>query len=167
MNEFTTIFEKTAGGMLATALLHFAIGAGLLIWGIVGFIRHRRIQGRRATLLLLLAMLGLGWWADNTPLFLFIAYDLRGEPQITEGVVHVSSMQPYWRPLGKGHHPGDKITVGDQPFEVDYFHESLGYKRTIAHGGALGEGIYARLHHYNGRIVKVEVRTKRTGQQGP
>jgi hypothetical protein len=33
-----------------------------------------------------------------------------------------------------------------------------GYQQTIAHGGALREGVYARLHHYDGVIIKVEVR---------
>jgi hypothetical protein len=32
-----------------------------------------------------------------------------------------------------------------------------GYKQTISHGGALREGVFARLHHYDGVILKGEV----------
>jgi hypothetical protein len=162
MNEFTTIFEKTAAGLLASALLYFAIGAGLLIWGIVGFIRHRRNLKQRIRYLLVVLPGLFFCWALHPNLFLFVAYDLRGQPQIAEGVVHVSFMQAY-----HGHSGGDKITVGDQTFDVDYFYATPGYRRTIAHGGALREGVYARLYHYNGVIVKVEVRKKETGQPSP
>jgi hypothetical protein len=57
-----------------------------------------------------------------------------------------------------GHASGDKIIVGDRQFEIDYFRVTPGYQQTIAHGGALRERVYARLHHYDGVIIKVEVR---------
>lgn len=73
--------------------------------------------------------------------------------QVVEGIVRVAHRQPY-----QGHTTGDKITVNGQPFEVDYFNADPGYKDTIAHGGVLGEGAYARIHHCDGVIVKVEIK---------
>jgi hypothetical protein len=48
--------------------------------------------------------------------------------------------------------------VGDRQFEINYLLATPGYRQTIAHDGALREGVYARLHHYGGVIIKVEVR---------
>jgi hypothetical protein len=75
-----------------------------------------------------------------------------GESQISEGIVHVLREQP-----AEGHAPADKITVGDQTFEVQYYCVTPGYKQTIAQGGVLREGVFARLHHHNGVILKVDM----------
>ena len=83
-----------------------------------------------------------------------------GRSQIAEGIVHVSHEQP-----ATGHAAGDKITVEDQTFEVNYFLVTPGYKQTISHGGVLREGVFARLHHYDGVILKVEIGNNKTGQQ--
>jgi hypothetical protein len=77
----------------------------------------------------------------------------RGERRVTEGVIHVTHQQP-----AHGHSSGDKISVGGRAFEVNYYLATPGYKQTIAHGGALREGVYARLHYEGGVILKVEVK---------
>jgi len=165
MNEFTTIFEYTAGSIRADALYHIAVGAVLIIGGILAWIYREQIieeeaPGRSASVLLgIMVTFGLGWWVAHINLFAFAISDITANTQVTEGVVQVSGMQAY-----QGHNAGDKITVGGQPFEVNYFHAAPGYKQTIARGGALENGVYARLHHCNGMILKVEVREKTGGQ---
>jgi len=161
MNEFTTIFEKTAGGYLASALFHFVIGAGLIIWGITGIIRNIRSREKMGWYLILVVP-GIFWLIIHMNLFLFVTFDMKGKPRVAEGVVQVAGMQAY-----HGHNSGDRITVGGRPFVVDYFLLTPGYNQTIARGGALQAGVYARLHHYNGLIVKVEVRKKDAGRHGP
>jgi hypothetical protein len=109
------------------------------------------------------SLIGFGaiWLIVNLPLWslatsgtdrLFLI-PLSGQSEVTEGTVHVIHMQS-----AHGHASGDNIIVGDRQFEIDYFRVTPGYRQTIAHGGALREGVYARLHHYDGVIIKVEVR---------
>jgi hypothetical protein len=38
---------------------------------------------------------------------------------------------------------------------LNYFYATPAYRRTIAHGGALRPGIYARLSHVDGEIVRM------------
>jgi hypothetical protein len=79
-----------------------------------------------------------------------------------EGTVQVSHSQPY-----QGHTSGDKITIDGQSFVIDYFYATPGYKETIAHGGVLRNGVYARIHHCDGVIIKVEVVKNNTGGKSP
>ena len=168
MSEFTTVFDYTAGSIRADALHHIAVGALLIIGGILIWIyRDQIIEEERpgltaGGLLGILVVFGLGWWVAHINLFAFAISDIRGNTQVAEGAVQVSGIQAY-----HGHNSGDRITVGGQEFEVDYFYATPGYKQTIAHGGALQQGVYARVHHCNGVIIKVEVRTKATGEPAP
>lgn len=152
MNEFTVIFEKTAAGLLASAGFHLLLSLGAILAGIVGVVRGLWKHERRTTWLLLIVA-GCFWGVFHGGLFFLAADDLRQQPRVAEGVVRVSHQQPY-----HGHSSGDKITVGGQAFEVDYFHATPGYTQTIVHGGALRDGVYARLTYYGEVITKVEVR---------
>ena len=70
-----------------------------------------------------------------------------------EGQVHVISKQPEG-----GHAIGDQIRIADRKLEISYYDGGLGYRKSIKHGGALTEGIWARLHVRDGNILKVEIR---------
>ena len=75
-----------------------------------------------------------------------------GQCDVTEGVVTVIH-QKSWPGHGDHH-----ILVNDVEF---VFRPSLGtleYRGTISNGGALTDGVYARLHHYGGKILKVEIK---------
>ena len=72
---------------------------------------------------------------------------------IVEGTVSVLYEQP-----GSGHASGDRIRIGDKEFVYSYFHETVAYHRTVAHGGALINGATARLHYLADTILKVEVK---------
>jgi predicted membrane channel-forming protein YqfA (hemolysin III family) len=167
MNEFTTVFDYTAGAILIDALNYLAVSVALIIGGILGCIFHKRILEEepaytKIILSCCMATLGIVWGAVHMDIFDLALSDIDANTRTAEGVVHVSGMQAF-----NGHTPGDRITVGGQPFTVDYFYATPGYKQTIARGGALENGVYARLQHINGVILKVEVRTKTSGQQIP
>jgi hypothetical protein len=165
MNQLTTVFEITSGtnGIRADALFRMAIGVVFLIAGIRGLIR-KRTEGRFPKQLVGSAFM-IGWavlwivmhiplWRIGTTNITHLLDTYRnGKSQIAEGIVHVLHEQP-----AHGHSSGDKITVGGQTFEVNYFLVTPGYKQTISHGGALREGVFARLHYYDGVILKVEIR---------
>ena len=169
MNEFTTVFEITAGsnGIRADALLRFGIGAAAVIGGIV-WLRSQEGFIRKVSPAFMIGS-GVFWLAMHMPLWKIATFDIHdlltvyrsGQCEITEGVIHVTHQQP-----AQGHSSGDKITIGEKEFEIDYFLVTPGYSQTIAHGGVLGEGVFARLHHHNGVILKVEVMRNKAGQPG-
>ena len=168
MSDFSTVFEYTAGSVRADALHHVLVGAAILIGAILVWIYRDQLFSEdkpalpAAGLMGMLVCFALGWWVAHMNLFLFAVSDIAGNTRVTEGVVHVLGVQAY-----HGHNAGDKITVGDEPFEVNYFGSSPGYKQTLAHNGALDEGVHARIHHCNGIILKVEVKAKNPGARGP
>jgi hypothetical protein len=166
MNELTTVFEITSGsnGVRADTLFRLGIGIVALSTGVFGIFRARQSEERSLKKLIGPAFMiawSVLWLILHIPLWrigvtqtnrLLDIYH-SGKSQVVEGTVHVSHQQP-----AHGHSSGDKITVGDQTFEVDYFLATPGYKQTISHGGVLGEGVFARLHYYDGIILKVEIR---------
>lgn len=164
MNELATVFEITSGsnGIRASALFDFVVGAGVLILG-TGFLFRLRAEKFSKKFLVPLFMIGwaLFWLVMGLPIWRLATVEMHhllqvygnGQSEVTEGVVHVARRQPAW-----GHSGGDKITVGDKQFEVNFFLVTPGYRQTIAHGGVLSEGVFARLHHFHGVILKVEVK---------
>ena len=56
------------------------------------------------------------------------------------------------------HTKGEIITVNGKQFEVNYFYATLAYRNTLAHGGVLGSGVYARIYDHNGEILRVDIR---------
>ena len=73
--------------------------------------------------------------------------------QVIEGPVHVLRLQPKG-----GHARGDLIEIGTKQFEIDYYLDTVGYRQTVANGGVLTEGTYARVYFVNDTIIRVEVK---------
>jgi hypothetical protein len=163
MNELHTVFEITSNGIPGAVFFRMAIGIGAVIAGMVWLVRRWRMEAGRRRMFdpVFLIALGAIWLVVTLPQWNLATSDVdrlvqiqrSGQSEVTEGTVHVTHMQPL-----HGHAAGDKIIVGDRQFEINYFLATPGYRQTIAHGGALREGVYARLHHYDGVIIKVEVR---------
>jgi hypothetical protein len=165
MNEFTTVFEITAGsnGLRGEVLFDVAIGVLAVTFGVVSVVRARRREARLLEMVVpaFFFVWGVSWLAAQTPLWhigisetsRLVELQRSGRSEVTEGVIHVGHQQP-----AHGHSSGDKLTLGGRQFEVNYFLATPGYRQTIAHGGALREGVYARLHHDGGVILKVEVK---------
>ena len=80
------------------------------------------------------------------------AYE-HGQYEVTEGIVEVLHKQPH-----EGHDKDDIVRIGNQEFEIDYFNGTRGYNLTIAHGGALKEGVYAKVYHRKGTIIRIDIR---------
>jgi len=167
MNGLTTVFEIAPGsnGVRADALFRLAIGLVALIGGVAGLFRAKGLKKVAApafmtawSVVWLIAHIPL-WRIGTTQTNRLLDVYRNGKSQVVEGIVHVAHEQP-----GHGHSSGDKITVGEQTFEVNYFLVTPGYKQTISHGGMLREGVFARLHHYDGIILKLEIGDKKIGQ---
>lgn len=73
--------------------------------------------------------------------------------QVVEGEVKVLHQQPV-----TGHSKGDVIVVNRAQFEVNYFLMTPAYRDTIAHGGVLQNGVYTRIYHHEGQILRVDIR---------
>lgn len=168
MNGFETIFEisRDANGVLSDAMIRMTIGIIVLVFGVIGLsvkIKDREKFGKAyykpgfitfwATLWILfhIPLLELGTSKTESLLEIYQS----GKCNITEGVVEVLHEQP-----SGGHDAGDQIKIGNETFTFSYFTVTPAYKQTISHGGALQEGAYARLHHYRGKILKVEIKEK-------
>ena len=156
---YQTIFETSplANGMLALSLVFLIIGvfgAPLLIMGTSG---SKPLLGSRRAAMILWAVLWNGvsfYWVGHNLLTAYRCHHaLRdGTCQVVEGTVEVLHEQPY-----SGHASGDRIRIGGREFEVNHYLSTLGYNRTIAHGGVLKNGVRARLHVDGPMILKVEI----------
>jgi hypothetical protein len=73
-----------------------------------------------------------------------------GQWHAVEGTVTVREVG--WR---SGHGHPDRIQIGADEFH--YYAEGLGYHWIIVNGGPLTNGVYARLHVFDGHILKVEI----------
>jgi hypothetical protein len=76
-----------------------------------------------------------------------------GKCQVTEGIVHVLHRQP-----SDGHTRGDIIRIDGQELEIDAFVHTQAYSQTISHGGVLNEGVYTKVYHHNGKILRIDIR---------
>ncbi|MCP4259574.1 MAG: hypothetical protein GY774_18995 [Planctomycetes bacterium] len=85
---------------------------------------------------------------------LLSAYN-QGKYKIAEGIVDVSHMQQYG---GSGR--GDIVRIGSEEFEIDYTSFTPGYSLTIAYGGVLKNGVYARVYHRKGIIMRIDIRKR-------
>jgi len=163
---YTTVFIVYDGfwRVVALALFMVAIGVVGLIFSIPWFRRayvprwwHDKEASKPAFLLILSVL-----WLSVT-LFAFslnIRHSYRlvsayagDEAQIVEGPVHVLRKQPEG-----GHAPGDLVEIDGVQLVVEYFRITPAYKKTIEHGGVLSEGTYARVWHYEGKVLRVDVR---------
>lgn len=158
MNELTTVFDLTSRSVRAEAIPHLIGSMVLMIGGLAGVIFHKWITRKfdiriPRSIFGMMIFGGLFWCVGHLDVINYAVLNKAKNAEVVEGIVHVSHRQPY-----HGHTSGDKITINGQPFEVDYFSAAPGYKDTLARGGVLGEGTYARVHHCDGVIVKVEVK---------
>lgn len=187
MNDFTTVYETTAGRILTDSLLPIAIGILFLVCGVgwmIGALWAKRstsegmsVPSQVCALATVMSFIWLIFRFERLIsafaglAFALAAPDIDGSSQVTEGVVHVVHLQQPRVIKGRterGLRSTDLISVEGRNFEFGYFLCSPGYKQTVVYGGALREGVYARLRHYGGVILKVEVRTPtETGKTSP
>jgi hypothetical protein len=162
LSDFVTVFEIARGsnGVFAEEVFRLLVGIAALIGGVTALIyRWRNNEPKNWFGPVFVIAWALFWlYLHNfTSVFghinsLVKAYR-HGQYQVVEGQVQVLHEQP-----ATGHTRGDIITVNGKQFEVNYFYVTPAYRNTLAHGGVLGSGAYARICYHNGEILRVDIR---------
>jgi hypothetical protein len=162
VSDFVTVFEiaRENNGVFAGEVFRLLVGIAALIGGMTALIFQWKNNGAKSWFgpVFVIAW-GLLWvYLHNFPyVFGHINSLVRayrdGQYQVAEGSVQVLHEQP-----ATGHTKGDIITVNGKQFEVNYFYATPAYRNTLAHGGVLQSGVYARLYYYNGEILRVDIR---------
>lgn len=164
MSDFVTAFEitSTSNGVLADTVFRLFIGVACLIGGVSGliFTGRRKGNGRRNWIgsVFLIRCSSLWLYLHDFPqafghIHRLVGAYRNGQYQVVEGEVRVLHEQP-----ATGHTKGDVIAVNGNQFEVNYFYVTAAYRQTIAHGGALRAGVYARIYCCDGEILRLDVR---------
>lgn len=162
VSEFVTVFEisRNSNGVLQDTGFRFLIGIACLVGGVSVLVRRWRNNGAKGWIgpMFLIAWSLFWLYLHNFPHVLehidslVRAYRDR-RYQIVEGQVQVLHQQP-----ATGHTKGDIIAVNGKQFEVNYFYFTPAYRKTLAHGGVLAAGVYARISYYNGEILRLDIR---------
>jgi hypothetical protein len=162
VSDFVTVFEiaRDSNGVFADGCFRLLIGIAALIGGVTALILKWRNNGAKSLIAPLFVTAWATFWLymHNFPeLFGHINGLVRayrdGQYQVVEGPVQVLHEQP-----ATGHTKGDIITVNGKQFEVNYFYVTPAYRNTLAYGGVLGSGVYARIYYHNGEILRVDIR---------
>ena len=164
MADLVTVFELTrdSNGIFRDAMWRLAIGLGGFAVGGASFVlawkRKGGGGGRFVWPVFVLAWSSLWILMHDFPgtfgrIDALVDAYAAGRCEIVEGEVAVRRQQAF-----HGHSSGDLVVVAGREFEVNYFRATPAYSRTLAHGGALGNGVHARICHLDGEILRLEVR---------
>ena len=167
-SDFVTVFEITrnSNGVFVGAVFRLLIGVAALIGALRVLVRTRRRESSRRDYIgpIFVLVWSLFWiYLHNFPhVFghidrLISAYQQK-QYQIVEGPVQILHQQP-----ATGHTKGDIVAVNGEQFEVNYFYATPAYRNTLAHGGVLGAGVYARIYYFNGEILRIDIRKRVRG----
>lgn len=161
VSDFVTVFEISRGsnGVFAGEVFRLLIGVAALIGGVTALVRNWKNKSVKSWVgPVFVTAWALFWlYLHNFPYVfghfnrLVKAYRY-GQYEVVEGPVQVLHEQPV-----TGHTRGDIITVNGKQFEVNYFYLTPAYRNTVAHGGVLASGVYARIYYHNGEILRVDV----------
>ena len=173
MDEFTNffLFTNNTREIYRQVELDY-IGSGISIFFLIYILAGIWIKSRKklsrlysALFFILLATIGTGGtlyslnnrledkkYYDDKYLNLLNVHNSQSY-KIAEGEVHVLYSQPF-----SGHTQGDIINVGGIEFEISYFELTFGYNQTIAHGGVLREGVYARIYYTDDVILRIDLK---------
>ena len=164
---YRTVFVVFDGfwRVVGRALLFIAIGVGTLIGSLIWLRRQRQqaapVEPKKKwgpRFLFVWSILWLGGCGTAFALNIAGSYELvrayrDGQAQVAEGAVRVLREQPEG-----GHAKGDLVEIDGTELVVNYFRVTPSYKQTIAHGGVLREGVHARVWHFDGKILRIDLR---------
>ena len=158
--DYESIYEVSLIGNpdVYWSLTFLAVGVGAA-WTFFKQWRPRDLRGCRSVLL------GFMWasiWLTFSTFWVVgvILHSLEdqrrlrdGHCQVAEGVVSVLHIG-----ARGGKDGGDRIAIGGVEFQYSYYDASKpGYRRIIRKGGRLTQGTKARVHYYDGALLKVEI----------
>lgn len=163
MDSFITVYEISKG-FDRFSCIGCIVGIIAIIIGIIGMVIQKRNNGYWSIwtgppiigvvvggiIFILSFIFFIGSITESNRL---VSVYKSGKCQVTEGIVNVLHRQPL-----EGHTKGDIIRINAQEFEINAFIHTQGYSQTISHGGVLKEGVYARVYHHNGNILRIDVR---------
>jgi len=161
VSDFVTVFEISRGsnGVFTGEVFRLLIGVAALIGGVTALVRNWENKSAKSWVgPVFVTAWALFWlYLHNFPYVFGHINDLvkayrYGQYEVVEGPVQVLHEQP-----ATGHTKGDIITVNGKQFEVNYFYLTPAYRNTVAHGGVLASGVYARIYYHNGEILRVDV----------
>ena len=163
MDNFITVYEISKGFDRSLGIGSI-VGIILLIIGIIGMVIKKRSHGYwpiwigppiigvvvGGIIFILSLIFFIGSITESNRL---VSVYKSGKCQLTEGIVNVLHRQPL-----EGHTKGDIIRISGQELEINAFVHTQAYSQTISHGGVLKEGVYARVYHHNGDILRIDLR---------
>jgi len=149
---YVTVFEVSywSNGTLLLSFASLVIGVGVTAGIVSGKFKMERVNRYLALLLWSTPWIGMAtFWMARTA---WNASEFRaaleeGTCQIAEGpvvVVRASSK-------------ADQLQIGGTLLKVNHAVLGLSYRKTVAHGGVLRDGVQARVSYFRGQILKVEV----------
>jgi hypothetical protein len=162
VSDFVTVFEIARGsnGVFAGEVFRLLVGLAALIGGMAALAFKWRNNGAKTWFgsVFVIAWALLWLYLHNFPhvfghINSLVGAYRHGQYQVVEGQVQMLHEQP-----ATGHTSGDIITVNGKQFEVNYFYLTPAYRNTLAHGGVLNAGVYARIFYHNGEILRVDIR---------
>jgi len=161
VSDFVTVFEiyRGSNGVFTGEVFRLLIGVAALIGGVTALVRNWENKSAKSWVgPVFVTAWALFWlYLHNFPYVFGHINDLvkayrYGQYEVVEGPVQVLHEQP-----ATGHTKGDIITVNGKQFEVNYFYLTPAYRNTVAYGGVLASGVYARIYYHNGEILRVDV----------
>jgi hypothetical protein len=166
--ELQTVFQIEPGPSGIQMDIYFRLAVGFVVLAlatgsIVLYVARRKTTKWRPKLYttIFLPIWAIGWLCFTIPWYFSATHELdtlltayrTGDYQVAEGPVRVLRTQP-----ASGHAAGDLVSVGGKQFELNFFLSTHAYHRTVAHDGALQDGVYAKVFHHNGKILRVDVK---------
>jgi hypothetical protein len=91
-------------------------------------------------------------WSTYTEYMTLTAALRAGNVQIVEGMVSAFSPQP------KEGKRNESFCVAGRCFFYSAFNVTNAYNRTATNGGVIKDGLFVRIHHVDGRIVRLEIK---------
>ena len=163
MDNFITVYEISKGfdRVLGIGCI---VGIIAIIIGIIGMVIQKRSHGNWPILIgppiigvivggIIFIVSLLSFLGSITESNRLVSVYKSGKCQVLEGFVQVLHRQPL-----EGHTKGDIVRINGQELEINAFVQTQAYSHTISQGGALHEGVYARVYHHNGNILRIDIR---------
>jgi hypothetical protein len=160
--EYQTVFEVSYSDnrCLQTSLLFLCVGIALVIGFIIPWVAKRVSRQKRIAFLYVfgpffIVVGAILVYSDLSSGRKFISALANNQCDVVDGTVQVLH-ETRWG----GHDPegGDHVRVGNREFTYSDWDVTLSYNKTISHGGALRNGVVARLHYIGNDILEVETK---------